>query len=231
MTLAAFVILLVATIVGYMLNRQAARAIRTGGTRLHSLENFHGLFSALLILVPVLVVLLVWLALEGPIIDSIVMAGLPAGTLEGLGTGEVQLILAEIKSISRGSVFGTPEDWKIAASERLLRLHALSDWLLVIVVASASVALMIFARRRVSGAFRARQRVERITSGLMIFCATVAIFTTIGIVAALVLETIKFFSMVPFTEFLFGTNWEPQIPIREDQIAAEGAFGAPRTVA
>ena len=31
--------------------------------------------------------------------------------------------------------------------------------------------------------------------------------------------------MVPFTEFLFGTSWEPQIPIRADQIAAEGAFG------
>jgi phosphate transport system permease protein len=58
----------------------------------------------------------------------------------------------------------------------------------------------------------------------MIFCSTVAIFTTIGIIFALVFET-AFFQMVPITEFLFGTNWEPQIPIREDQIAAEGAFG------
>ncbi len=29
----------------------------------------------------------------------------------------------------------------------------------------------------------------------------------------------------PVTEFLFGLNWEPQIPIREGQVAAEGAFG------
>ncbi|WP_371055430.1 phosphate ABC transporter permease subunit PstC [Rhodosalinus sp. K401] len=226
MTLAAFVILLAATIVGYLLNRQAARAIRAGGTRLHSLENFHGLFSALLIVVPVLVVLLFWLALEGPVIDSLVMSGLPEGTLDDLGTGAIQLILAEIKSISRDNVFGTPEDWKFAAADRLLRLHALSDWLLVIIVATGSIALMIYARRSVSPGFRARQRVERITSGLMIFCSTVAIFTTVGIVAALAFETAKFFSMVPFTEFLFGINWEPQIPIREDQIAAEGAFGA-----
>ena len=56
----------------------------------------------------------------------------------------------------------------------------------------------------------------------MIFCATVAIFTTIGIAFALTYETFKFFQMVPLTEFLFGTSWEPQIPIREDQIAAEG---------
>jgi phosphate transport system permease protein len=30
---------------------------------------------------------------------------------------------------------------------------------------------------------------------------------------------------VPWYDFLFGTRWEPQIPLRADQIAAEGAFG------
>ena len=39
------------------------------------------------------------------------------------------------------------------------------------------------------------------------------------------LETARFLSFVPITEFLFGLNWEPQIPMREDQVAAEGAFG------
>ena len=61
--------------------------------------------------------------------------------------------------------------------------------------------------------------------GLMVFCSVVAILTTIGIVSALLFETIKFLNKVPLTEFLFGLNWEPQIPIREDQVAASGAFG------
>jgi len=226
MTLVAFLILFAATVIGYYVNRQAARAIRDGGTRLHSLENFHGLYSALLIVVPVLVFVLLWLALEGPVVDSMVMSGLPDGTLDGLDTGAVQLILAEIKSVSRGQIFGTPEDWKIAAAERLVTLRTMAGWLLAIIVAVSVVGIMLYARRSVDPEFRARQRVERITSGLMIFCASVAIFTTLGIIAALVFETAKFFSMVPFTEFLFGLNWEPQIPIREDQIAAEGAFGA-----
>ncbi|MEE4118726.1 MAG: phosphate ABC transporter permease subunit PstC [Paracoccaceae bacterium] len=226
MTLVAFLILFVATVAGYFLNRQAARAIRSGGTRLHSLESFHGLYSALLIIVPVFVVMLVWLVLEGPAVDALVMGSLPDGVLEGLDTGAVQLILAEIKSISRGQIFGTPEDWKIAAAERLVAYHEVSGWLLMAFVLISVAGLMLYARRSVDPSFRARQRVERITSGLMIFCATVAIFTTVGIIAALVFETGKFFSMVPFTDFLFGLNWEPQIPIREDQIAAEGAFGA-----
>ena len=59
----------------------------------------------------------------------------------------------------------------------------------------------------------------------MVFCSVVAILTTIGIVSALLFETIKFLGKVPLTEFLFGLNWEPQIPIREDQVAASGAFG------
>ena len=39
------------------------------------------------------------------------------------------------------------------------------------------------------------------------------------------METANFLRLVPLTDFLFGLNWEPQIPIREDQLAAEGAFG------
>mgnify|MGYP005861320353 FL=1 len=72
---------------------------------------------------------------------------------------------------------------------------------------------------------RARQSAEGIGTGLLIFCSTIAIFSTIGIIGSLVLETGRFFSMVPWYEFLFGTRWEPQMPIRADQIAAEGAFG------
>jgi len=96
----------------------------------------------------------------------------------------------------------------------------------VITVLVLSAVLILFSRRTVAAGFRARHGVERIVSGLMIFCSLVAIFTTVGIIAALVFETAKFFSMVSISEFLFGLNWEPQIPIREDQIAAEGAFGA-----
>lgn len=226
MTLAPFVILLLAATVGYAINVKSARAIRTGGSRLHSLSSFHGLYSLLLVIVPLLTLVLIWLALEGAVINRILMASLPLGTLEGLGSGQVQLIGAEIRSIAGGRIFGTPEEWKLEAAERLINYRETAALLLVIVVAVLSLGVIVFARSRVAPEFRARQRVERIISGLMIFCAVVAIFTTIGIVSALTFETIKFFQMVPITEFLFGTSWEPQIPIREDQIAAEGAFGA-----
>ncbi len=226
MVLSAFLLLLGATLLAYFLNRKAAISIRAGGTQLHSLESFHGLFAALSVLVPVLAGILIWLVLRGSAVDWFLLQSLPEGTFDGLDSGASQLIVAEIKSIAGGRVFGTPDPWKTEAAERLLRYNEIADWAMVALVAISAAVLLWFARSTVGAQFRARQSAERIVLGLMMFCATAAIFVTIGIVFALTFETIKFFQIVPFTEFLFGTSWEPQIPIREDQVAAEGAFGA-----
>ncbi|MCZ0811094.1 MAG: phosphate ABC transporter permease subunit PstC [Pseudomonadota bacterium] len=225
MTLFAFLILLVAVVTGYILNLRAARAIRAGGANLHSLDGFHGGFSALVTLVPTFLLIILWLLFQGTIIEALVKASLPSGTLDGLGVGEVQLLMSEIRSIAGGRVFGTPEDWKLAAADHLVSLRATSSWLLVAVTSVMVIGLIYLSRRTVSAEFRARHGFERIVHGLMVACATVAIFVTIGIVASLVFETYRFFQMVPFWDFVLGTSWEPQIPLREDQIAAEGAFG------
>jgi phosphate transport system permease protein len=221
----AFLILFVAVILGYALNRMAATQIKSKGARLHSLTGFHGMYSALLVGLPGLIVILGWLMLQPTIIEGSVMAGLPAGSLDGLDTGGVSLILAEIKSLSVGQVFGTPADWKVAAAETLTERSAAASLALVVVIILMSVALIAFSRSRVSAEFRARHGVERIVLGLMIFASTIAIFTTVGIVLSLVFESIKFFRLVPIHEFLFGLRWEPQIAIRADQVAGQGAFG------
>ncbi len=225
MTSFAFASLLCVSILGYALNRQAATRLRASGTRLQSVPGYHGLYSLLSTLVPVAVLIVTWLALQGPLTDRLTVSGLPPGSLDGLDTGGRQLVLAEIKSISRGRIFGTPEAWKRDAADRHLWMQAVSGWALLGTVIVAALGMAGLARSRVAAGFRARQGVERITSGLMLFCSTMAIFTTLGIIAALLFESIRFFERVPLTEFFFGLNWEPQIPLREDQIAAEGAFG------
>ena len=97
---------------------------------------------------------------------------------------------------------------------------------MVVVAFTVMVVALVIARAKLAPRFRARNSFERILSGLMIFCSLVAILTTLGIVVSLVFEASRFFAMVPFNEFLFGLRWEPQIPLREDQIAGAGAFGA-----
>ena len=67
---------------------------------------------------------------------------------------------------------------------------------------------------------------ERLIMILLIAASTVAVLTTIGIVLSLVVETVRFLQIVPFTDFVFGLHWSPQTAIRTDQVGASGGFGA-----
>ena len=222
-----FLAILVAAAAGYLVNRRAARAQMHGAgrARFHSLAGFHGAYALLLIGLPALLFVLVWLALEGPIIDAIVMASLPAGEVEGMGSGQLSLVGAEIASIARGNIFGEPAQWKLEAAAYLNSLDRTATaalWVSALVICALG---FYAARRTVAPQFRARHRVESITTWVMVACAGLAIFVTVAIVASLFYESIRFFQFVPVTEFLFGTNWEPQIAIRADQVAGQGAFG------
>jgi phosphate transport system permease protein len=225
MTLIAFALLFAAVLGGYLFNRMAAVRIRNSGARLHSLTGFHGMYAALVIGLPGLFLLIVWLILQGPVTENLMMAGLPDGVLEGLEIGQVALVKSEILQIANGTIFGMPEQWKLDAAERLGGLRRGAAWLMVLSVALLALAALVYSRKRVSAEFRARHGVERIVLGLMIGCSTIAIFTTFGIVFSLIFESWAFFRLIPLSEFLFTLNWEPQIAIRDDQVAGAGAFG------
>ena len=81
------------------------------------------------------------------------------------------------------------------------------------------------ASRKIQPAYRARNAVEGVLNYFLIACAGVAVLTTVGIVLSVLVESIRFFSMVPITEFLFGLKWRPQIAMRADQVGSSGAFG------
>ncbi|MEM6474425.1 MAG: phosphate ABC transporter permease subunit PstC, partial [Planctomycetota bacterium] len=67
---------------------------------------------------------------------------------------------------------------------------------------------------------------DRVVRIALITCSLVAVLTTIGIVASLLFESLRFFQRVPVTEFLFGLQWSPQTALRADQVGSSGAFGA-----
>lgn len=225
MTSIAFLSLLLCAVAGFALNVRAARSIRKRGARLHSITFYHGAFSFLVVLVPVMTLILVWLVCEGPAIDWIVFGGMAEVEAKEAGSGARQILVAEIKSIARGQYFSDPAEWKMQAAGRFNELRTASSQLMVMVTIGCGLGLISLAWRVVQVDFRARQRVEAIVEMLLIACSFAAIFTTIGIMGSLFVESIRFLRMVPLTEFLFGLNWEPQIPMREDQVAAEGAFG------
>ena len=225
MASAAFLLLLGTAAAGCLWNWQAAASIRSRGTRLRSVSAYHGLFSLLVVLIPTLTFVLLWQAFQGIAIDAVIIGGVPDRVLNGNDASQRQLAITEIRSIAAGQVFGEPEDWTLAAAARLAQLEGTAHVLMIASAVALALALAAFSRRKVRAEFNARESVESLVSGVLLACSAIAVLTTAGIVASLALETANFLRLVPLADFLFGLNWEPQIPIREDQLAAEGAFG------
>ena len=82
------------------------------------------------------------------------------------------------------------------------------------------------AWRSIHPALRARTRVESLFQGLLALSSSIAILTTIGIIASVLFEAVRFFHAVPVSDFLFGLAWSPQTALRADQVGASGTFGA-----
>ena len=59
--------------------------------------------------------------------------------------------------------------------------------------------------------------------GLLLAASLIAILTTMGIVASLLIESARFFRIVPVTDFLLGTHWSPQVIDPRDPGASLGA--------
>jgi phosphate transport system permease protein len=49
---------------------------------------------------------------------------------------------------------------------------------------------------------------------------------TLAIVFSVLFEAIRFFNVVPVSDFIFGLKWSPQMALRPDQAGSSGAFGA-----
>ncbi len=77
--------------------------------------------------------------------------------------------------------------------------------LLIAVIAGLVSGLNITANTR------ARNKSEKIVTGILFGCAGVAVLTTIGIVLSLVFETFNFFDSIGWRvdKFLFGPRWSP----------------------
>jgi phosphate transport system permease protein len=223
----AFAVLLVLTLIGFLIGHRRALASVEGRTyQLHSRPAYHASFVAAWVGIPATLLLLVWLLVQGPVLDRLIMASLPEEVVAGKGVGELSLILSQIKSVAGGTSFGQVEPAILEAGRRLEAWRRIGEMAMFTSAVVLALLALVIVQSRISPDFRARQAVERILDWLMIACAVVAILTTLGIVISLLLEAIRFFRLVPVTEFLFGLRWEPQIAIRPDQASAGGAFGA-----
>ena len=223
------IVLLALAAVAFHLGRRRAFAVSAscGGTRhLHSLPTYYGSLTALWCALPAIIVFGVWMSFESQIVESLVVADLPAET-RALPPDRLNLVINDIRNLAEGNIVAgevVPE--MRAAADHYLDLHRTSAAAAAVVVLAIAIAGLGLAWRRVSPTLRARNQVEQIVRILLVASSTVAIFTTLGIVLSVLFEAILFFGHVGVTDFLFGLDWSPQMAIREDQVGSSGAFGA-----
>lgn len=198
---------------------------RTTGRRdaVHSLPGYHGWYVALWTLLPAALFLVVWANVAPSLVTQAVLAD-PAAQALPLDDFSRSAILGEARAIATGmqaGAFNPASQALVEPYTRALDKFGLAGAILALVLAFAGGA---YAFTRIRPDFRARTRVERLVMALLLVASLLAIVTTVGIVASLLWESFRFFSMVNPIDFLFGTKWSPQSAAMG--YGNEDAFGA-----
>jgi phosphate transport system permease protein len=216
----------------YALGRRRAVALSGGASvSLHSLPGYHGTWVALWAGAPAALILILFAIFGARLEDAALRLQVPAAVAE-LPAERQEVFWSDARAIAQGQTSsevvwdGTAGTALAAKADEARRLSGIG--LATVLGLSGVLALcgFLLAFPRLSKDFRARNRVEGWTSALLIACSVLAVLTTLGIVLSLAWESFRFFQSVPPADFLFGTEWNPQIAMRSDQVAATGAFGA-----
>jgi phosphate transport system permease protein len=221
--LALVAVLLISAVAAGMGYRRAKGLRR--GARLHSLPVYHGAHAALWALIPALLFLTVWTPIQSTLVTQAVLES-PEGRALPDFDMQRETILTEAREIALGQREAGFIQESSALAPRFKEAEARYGTVGAMIAILLALGGAFLALRRSSPEFRARTKVERWVMGLLVAASLIAVLTTLGIVLSLMFESLRFFSMVPPADFLFGTQWSPQVAIRADQAGSSGAFGA-----
>ncbi|MCX8227949.1 MAG: phosphate ABC transporter permease subunit PstC, partial [Sulfitobacter sp.] len=138
------------------------------------------------------------------VVSEDVMSANDVLTLQA-GQTDIRALLASV-----GAAVGADVKSEVLEAAQKYRKQTTTGqlWMAVVV---ATLALIGFAMSVMAAKpdFRARNTVERGMLALLIFAASLAVLTTVGIVFSMLFESINFFRLHPWTDFFFGTSWAP----------------------
>ncbi len=234
-----FLTVLALAALGYAVGRRKAMGTVGGDMRkLHSLPTFYGWITALGVVVPVLVVSLVWLFLEGFVIHNSALSQIDPADVPA--DSSINLMMADVTRLSQGlsvlesngldlavikqdldalkialgeagvAMGNDPTPNMIAAAEAVRTTASYSRLGLTLATLGLALAGLAWGLRRISPDFRARNATERVSIGLLIVASLIAVLTTVGIVVSLMAETVHFFRVYPASTFFFSTTWDPK---------------------
>lgn len=90
---------------------------------------------------------------------------------------------------------------------------------------------LLFSIKNISPKLNARIKVEKLINLTLIVSSLITILVTVGLVLSVFFESLRFFKEVSIFEFLFGTEWEPDVAFlggagRGEELMAKPKFGS-----
>ena len=216
-------------VLGFLIGRRRALALVAGDARrLHSLPAYYGWQVFLFTAIPALLVLLAWALVQPALVDAQV-----AGHLAVSAGGSLELMMNDVRRVAEGLSRLDAPAADLAGLRRQLAeagvalgaelrpdvLAAAQDhqaisgfwrWVMAVVIPCVALAGLAFGLTRIRPEQRARNLVEQVVLALLIGCSLIAVATTFGIIASLVVESWHFFRLYPAADFLFSTTWNPK---------------------
>ncbi|WP_427927860.1 phosphate ABC transporter permease subunit PstC [Acinetobacter guillouiae] len=219
-------VLLALIAIAYQIGLRKSRSLAGKGNNtaiLHSRPGYYGSLVALWCEIPAFLILIVWNLVEPSVLQHLILKNVPANIASSLDTAGVDVLVDRIKAIASGfGVTDTPAAYEVAAAEQLSKFERIGSFAKFAVVTCAAILGLIWARKRISQQFRARNEVEKTINVVLILCSGVAILTTVGIVMSMFSEAMHFFQFVSPIDFFFGTEWNPGFSTSGN---AEGSYG------
>jgi phosphate transport system permease protein len=219
-------VLLALIAIAYQIGLRKSRSLAGKGNNtaiLHSRPGYYGSLVALWCGIPAFLILIVWNLVEPSVLQHLILKNVPANIASTLDTAGVDVLVDRIKAIASGfGVTDTPAAYEVVAAEQLSKFERIGSFAKFAVVTCAAILGLIWARKRISQQFRARNEVEKTINVVLILCSGVAILTTVGIVMSMFSEAMHFFQFVSPIDFFFGTEWNPGFSTSGN---AEGSYG------
>lgn len=223
--LLVFLITLICGGVAYWAGQRRITALtKEGNGKAHSLASYYGVYACVWTLMPALVLALVWAFAADPLLLN--AARIRLGELyPNLPPSFLALKLAQLQNIAAGLIDAPDETMRQqGAALKAAMQHA--DLARLLTMALVMLLGLLIAFFRIRPAFAARIALEKFLKHIFFVAATIAIMTTIGIVASLLYEAVRFFAEVSLFDFLFGTHWSPMISLRGTGAADETVGGS-----
>ena len=196
-------VILILCLSSYFFGRSEARKLVTQNIKLKALPAYYGYYLSLWCGLPALIIFGCWSLFEPTIIKFLILNNFPQ-------IESKDLFYEQTLSFFNGNFSGEITNEIKAASIKYSSINIIAQNSKIVIIAAALIGSLTFAYRKIQKNNKARDDVEIILKVLLFTSSLVAILTTVGIIASLLFESLKFFSTINIFEFIFGTSWSPQ---------------------